>query len=322
MNYVFGPVPSRRLGFSLGVDIIPFKTCTLDCVYCQLGKTTCKTVERKEYVDCREVLAEVEKALTSSRSIDYVTLSGRGEPTLNLKAGEIIRKTKEMSNIPVAVLTSGTLLTDRILWEELKSSDLIIPSLDAATQETFNRINRPHPSLEIDKIIEGLVGFRKVYEGEIWLEIMLVEGLNDNEEELGILKRAIERIRPDRIQLNTPVRPPAEKRLGILSSGRLSGIKEFLGDRCEVIGGFEGRKQKAYVENLENEILALITRRPVTSDDIASSLGLDMDEAMKYLESLERENKISSGMHQGKKHFGKEHKEGREERGERHESPN
>ena len=305
MNYIFGPVPSRRLGFSLGVDPIPSKTCTLDCIYCQLGKTTCKTIERKEYVASHKILGELEKVLASSRRIDYITLSGSGEPTLNLGIGEIIRKIKEMTDIPVAVLTNGTLLTDGILREELKSSDLVIPSLDAGTQKTFNKINRPHPSLKVDRIIEGMVDFRKMYEGKIWLEMMLVEGVNDNEEELSTLRGAIEKIKPDRIQLNTSVRPPQEEWVKVLSNKKLSEIEEVFGDKCEIVAEFKRKEQKADFRDLEVEILTLTSRRPVTSNDISSSLGLHMNEVLKYLEGLEKEKKISSQIYQGKRYFRK-----------------
>ncbi len=305
MNYIFGPVPSRRLGFSLGVDPIPSKTCTLDCVYCQLGKRTCKTVERKEYVASHKILGEFEKVLASSRHIDYITLSGSGEPTLNLRIGEIIRRIKEVTDIPVAVITNGTLLTDGILREELKSSDLVMPSLDAATQKAFNKINRPHPSLKVDRIIEGMADFRQMYEGKIWLEIMLLQGVNDNEEEPGFLRSAIRKINPDRIQLNTPVRPPQEEWVKVVSSSRLSEIKEFFGDKCEVIAGFKTKEQKADFKDLEDEILTLVSRRPVTSNDISSSLGLHTNEVLKHLEDMEKGKKISSQIYEGKRYFRK-----------------
>jgi len=304
MNYVFGPVPSRRLGFSLGVDLVPFKTCTLDCIYCQLGKTTCKTVERKEYVSSRKVIAELEKVLTSPKRIDYITLSGSGEPTLNSNAGEIIREIKRMTSILVAVLTNGTLLTDGILREELTSADLVIPSLDAATPETFERINRPHPSLKIDRVIEGLVNFRKIYKGKIWLEIMLVEGVNESDSELAALRRAVKPMKPDKIQLNTPIRPPAEDWAKVVKQERFSEIREFFGDNCEIIADFKRRRrQKAYLRDVEGEIFTLISRRPVTGEDISSSLGLHINEVIKYVENLEKEKKISSKIYQGERYF-------------------
>lgn len=216
----------------MGVDIIPSKTCTLDCIYCQVGRTMCKAIERKEYVAPDEILDELKEVLKSGIRIDYITLSGNGEPTLNSKLGEIIKGIKGISSLPVAVITNGTLLTDRNVREELLSADLVMPSLDAATQKTFQKIDRPHPSLKIENIIEGMVEFRKIYpirspakdtmagspniksgltsngaSGQIWLEIMLVEGINDNQDELNALKTAVEKIEPDKVQLNTPVRP-------------------------------------------------------------------------------------------------------------------
>ena len=303
MNSIFGPVPSRRLGFSLGVDLVPFKTCTLDCIYCQLAQTTCKTVERKEYVSSSKILAELKKALTPSKRIDYITLSGSGEPTLNSKAGEIIKEIKRMTTIPVAVLTNGTLLTNEMLRKELMLADLVIPSLDAATQKTFNRINRPHPSLNVDTIIEGIVDFRKMYGGRIWLEVMLVEGVNDDEKELINLRDAIVKIAPDKIQLNMPVRPPQEEWVKVLSENRLLEIKDFFGDKCEIIAEVKREKQEGHFKDLEDEILTLISRRPVTSEDISSSLGLHINEVIKYVQSLEKEGKITSKIHQGKRYF-------------------
>ena len=305
MSYIFGPVPSRRLGFSLGVDLVPFKVCSLDCIYCQLGKTTRKTVARKEYVPSAKILAELKKVLTEGKNIDYITLSGSGEPTLNSKTGEIIRGIKEMTAIPVAVLTNATLLTDDTLRKDLMSADLVVPSLDGATQDAFKKVNRPCASLKIEKIIKGIVDFRKAYKGKIWLEIMLVKGINENEAELNALKVAVEQINPDKIQLNTPVRPPCELWVKTLSASKLIKIKKFFGDKCEIIADFNRKGHKAYLKDVEEEILTLISRRPVTSKDISSSLGLHINEVIKYVEDLEKQKRISSKIYQGKRYFQK-----------------
>ncbi|MDO9465576.1 MAG: radical SAM protein [bacterium] len=302
---IFGPVPSRRLGFSLGVDLVPFKVCSLNCIYCQLGKTTCKTVARKEYVSCDKILTELEKVLINSKTIDYITLSGSGEPTLNSKTGEIIRKIKEMTTIPVAVITNATLLSDDALKKDLLPADLVVPSLDGATQDVFEKVNRPCTSLKIEKIIRGMIDFSKAYEGKIWLEIMLVKGINENEDELNALKAAVGQIKPDKIQLNTPVRPPSEEYVRVLSSKKLFEIKEFFGNKCEIIAKFTKKRHKAYLKDVEDEILTLINRRPVTSKDISSSLGLHINEVIKYVEDLEKQKKISSKIYQGKRYFQK-----------------
>jgi wyosine [tRNA(Phe)-imidazoG37] synthetase (radical SAM superfamily) len=248
MKYIFGPVPSRRLGFSLGVDIIPIKTCTLDCIYCQVGKTTCKTIERKEYVSPEKVLAELKEVLRTGKKIDYITLSGNGEPTLNSKIGEIIRGINGISSLPVAVITNGTLLSDINVREELLPADLVMPSLDAATQETFEKIDRPHQSLKIEDIVEGMAEFRKIYKGKFWLEIMLVKGINDNQDELNALKKVIGKINPDKVQLNTPIRPTCEKGVEILTQERLLQIKEFFGDKCEILVQLDKKKQKDHIK--------------------------------------------------------------------------
>lgn len=250
-KYIFGPVVSRRLGISLGVDIVSFKTCTLDCIYCQVGRTICKTIERKQYLLPEKILMELKEVLKAGKKIDYITLSGNGEPTLNSKLGEIIRGIKSITAISIAVITNGTLLTDKNVREELLSADLVMPSLDAATQETFEKIDRPEPSLKIEDIIEGMVEFRKVYSGNLWLEIMLVKGINDNKYELAALKKAIEKIEPDKIQLNTPVRPTCEKELQTLSIQELFAIKEFFGNKCEIIPELNREEHEEHIKHIK-----------------------------------------------------------------------
>ena len=191
MKYIYGPVPSRRLGFSLGVDIIPYKVCTLDCIYCQLGKTAHQVVRRQTYFRADDVLEELGDFLSKNPHIDFITFSGSGEPTLNSELGVMIKKLKSMSSIPVAVLTNGTLLSMEDAREDLMGADVVLPSLDAASQHVFKRINRPHESLEIAKIINGLKNFRNMYKGQIWLEIMLVRGVNDNRDELLRIKESL-----------------------------------------------------------------------------------------------------------------------------------
>ena len=230
------------------MDIVPTKTCTLDCIYCQAGRTSRKTTERKEYISPKEILLELKEVLRTGKKIDYITLSGNGEPTLNSKLAEIIKRIKGMSFLPVAVITNETLLVLDDVRNDLLSADLVMPSLDTAIQKTFERIDRPHPSLKIDKIIEGLAEFRKVYRGKLWLEIMLVKGINDTQNELNALKKAIEKINPDKIQLNTPVRPTYEKGVEILSADRLDEIKEFFGEKCEILVQLDKRKHEDHVK--------------------------------------------------------------------------
>jgi len=304
VSHIYGPVPSRRLGFSLGVDMVPFKTCSLDCVYCQLGRTTNKTVERKEYIVADQVLRELGEALKEGRKIDYVTFSGSGEPTLNSSIGRMVKRVKEVTSIPVAVLTNGTLLCQPRLREELSGADLVIPSLDAVSQDIFERVNRPVPSLRIEEIISGISTFSTELEGRLWLEVMLVKGINDSIEEIRKIAQAIEEIDPDKVQLNTVIRPPAEKFAQALDIEDLERIKEILGrEKCEVIAGFKGSRQEAYKKDIEGEILKTIQRRPLSLNDLSSFLGLHRNEVIKYIGILEERGKISSVLRGNRRYY-------------------
>ncbi len=302
-NYIFGPVPSRRLGFSLGIDLVPYKTCSLDCIYCQLGRTTNKTIKTKEYISSSLILKQLKEIFLSGRKIDYLTFSGSGEPTLNSKIGEMISEIKKISKIPIAVLTNGTLLTEKKMREKLKKADIVIPSLDAITPSIFEKVNRPHPSLKIDKIIAGLIKFREEFTGKIWLEIMLVAGINDSSEEIEKFIEAVEAIRPDKVQLNTVVRPPAEKWVKPVSLTKLKKIKKLFGKNCEIIVSFKRKKQTAYQKDLEREILTLLSRRPITTLEISNVLGAHINEVIKYLEVLEKDKRVKSKIYQGKRYY-------------------
>ena len=302
-THIYGPVPSRRLGFSLGIDIIPFKICSLSCIYCQLGPTTKKTIHKKEYFSLSEILSQIKKKLSSGQRIDYITFSGSGEPTLNKILEKLIREIKKFTSIPVAVLTNGTLLSQKSTREALMDADLVIPSLDAATQEIFVKVNRPHSSLKLEEIIEGLRKLRQEFKGSIWLEIVLVKGVNDSPSHISKLKEAIAKIKPDKVQLNTVIRPPAEKYARPLSLKDLEKIKKIFGKNCEIIVEFFREAQKSTSENLEGAILSLIQRRPVTLAEISASLGKGKNEIMKSLDSLLEEGKIQSVIHKGLKYF-------------------
>lgn len=308
IKHLFGPVPSRRLGLSLGVDLLPFKTCTLDCVYCQLGPTTCLTLAREERVSPAEVLEEI-RSLSEEGSdrvgdgdggrgaveFDYLTLAGSGEPLLHRGLEEIIRGAKEAVDKSVALLTNGTLFFQDDVRREVLEADLIIPSLDAATQPTFERINRPHPDLSIDEIVEGLVRLREEFEGEIWLEVMLVKGINDGE--AALIAEAAERIGPDKVQLNTVVRPPAEP-VQPLSPDEMDGMLEVFSG-AEVIAEWGRDLSKMTVDLIRD----LLTRRPCTLAELSSLSGLHQNEILKYLEVLEAEDKIMRLRHKDRLYF-------------------
>ena len=302
-TFIYGPVPSRRLGHSLGIDILPYKTCSLDCVYCQLGPTTKKTVERKKCFSVKDILSCIKQAVETGQLIDYITFSGSGEPTLNKIIGELINKIKELTDIPIAVLTNSTLLFQEDVRKEIQTADLVIPSLDAASQEIFLRVNRPHPSLNFSEILSGLIEFRKQFKGKIWLEILFVKDINDSQTHLMELKKAIEKIRPDKIHLNTVVRPPADVTAQPISQSRLEEIQKFLGDKAVVVADFRGGDQIPYQKNINKRILDMVKRRPVTLDDISSSLGTHRNAILKELNSLLKENKIKPVMHKNKRYY-------------------
>ncbi|MFO7675454.1 MAG: radical SAM protein [bacterium] len=290
-SFVYGPVPSRRLGLSLGVSVVPRKTCTIDCIYCQCGRTTRKTLARERFYPVAEVLAQV-RAAVAGRRVEFITFSGEGEPTLNRDIGRLIRLFKREFTIPVAVLTNGTLLPDPAVRRALYAADLVVPSLDAADERTFARVNRHHRDLRLADIIRGLVTFRRYYRGQLWLEIMLVRGVNDSPEHLVRLRRLAEDIRPDRVHLNTVVRPPAERRARPLSDDDLTQIQRLFGSRCEVADSPLGRRQGRFRGDAETAVLELVRRRPVTAADITRSLGIGPDRLAGVLRGLARGRKI------------------------------
>ena len=298
-KYIFGPVPSRRLGRSLGVDLVPYKTCTFDCIYCDLGRTTHKTTFRQPFVSPEEIRKELEFTLLGlDKKPDFITLSGSGEPTLNSNIGEIIRGVKEISSIPVAVLTNSSLLTLEEVRMDLLEADLVLPSLDAITPSLFEYINRPHSSLKIEEILSGLIQFRKQYRGQIWLEILFCRGVNDGKDEVEKLKEAIKRIEPDRVQLNTSARPPAEDFAFPLTLVQLEEIRETLGTKAEIISEFTAPMGEEFISTQHTEILNLIKRRPCTGEDISKALGLHLGEVVKYLEKLVKEGVVHYRMHE------------------------
>ena len=298
-KYIFGPVPSRRLGRSLGIDLVPYKTCTFDCIYCDLGRTTRKTMARQSYVHPEEIQGELELYLSVlDKKPDYITISGSGEPTLNTNIGEIIQRIKEITSTPVAVLTNSSLLSLDKVRRDLSEADVVLPSLDTITPTLFEYINRPHPSLRIEEIVSGLIQFRKQYRGQIWLEVVFCRGINDDKEEIERLKGVIERIQPDRVQLNTPVRPPAEEFAYPLTLAQLEEIRERLGDKAEIISEFAAPMGEEFNTIKDTEILNLIKRRPCTTEDISKALGLHLNEVVKYLDKLMKEGSVHYRMYE------------------------
>ena len=296
-KYLFGPVPSRRLGMSLGVDLVPHKVCSLNCIYCECGATTKLTTERAEYVPYNEVIQELGRFLGNKPALDYITFSGSGEPTLNSRIGDILRFIKQnYPDIPVAVLTNGTLLNNKQVREEILDADLVLPSLDVASDLSFRKINRPFHSLNIEDYINGLIEFRKEYKGEIWLEVLIIPGYNNGKQDLELLKEAFIKIQPDSIQLNTLDRPGVIPGLKAADKEELEQIVDFWGlDNIEIIAAAPSRKEvKSFRDDIESAILETIFRRPCTVDDLVKILGLHINEINKYLDVLEADKKIKT----------------------------
>ena len=296
-KYVFGPVPSRRLGYSLGVDIVPAKTCNLNCVYCELGRTTRQTLERRSYVPMDEVLADIRKAVETIEQIDFITFTGSGEPTLNTDLGRMIDAVRAFTDIRIAVLTNGTLLYLPEVRRDLARADVVIPSLDAVTENAFRKVNRPHGRLNLSEIIEGLKQFRQEYDGQIWLEILFVKGLNDQPEHVRQLQRVVQGIRPDRVQLNTVVRPPAESNIEPVTQEWLEAVRRQIGGKAEVIASFQPHDHQRICDNKMDTILALVSRRPVTLQDIHDSLGYSEADIREVLDHLRQQGRIQEKHH-------------------------
>jgi wyosine [tRNA(Phe)-imidazoG37] synthetase (radical SAM superfamily) len=292
MAHLFGPVPSRRLGRSLGVDLIPPKTCPYNCIYCEVGPTTCRSLERFSYQT--EAIIEELAGYLKAQGLrpDVITLAGSGEPTLNLGLGRIIREIKAMSPIPVAVLTNGALLYLPEVRLELAAADVVLPSLDAAREETYRAINRPLPELSFESLIEGLTAFRREYRGRIWLEVMLLKGLNDTEAELTLLRRALEKIAPDKIQLNTAVRPVVDDAARPLDQAEMEAAAVLLGGPVEVIASFS-RADIAGSPRQDDDLVEMLSRRPMTAPDLAQALGLPLTQVVARLKRLQDSGRIS-----------------------------
>jgi wyosine [tRNA(Phe)-imidazoG37] synthetase (radical SAM superfamily) len=291
-RYIFGPVLSRRLGRSLGVDLMPFKTCNYDCIYCEQGRTTHHTNSRKNYVPVALILEELSHFLASNPEPDYVTLSGAGEPTLHAGLGEIVQGIKTMTDIPLALITNGSLLCDPALRDDLRRVDLVMPSLDAGNASLFNYINRPVTGISFDEMLNGLIAFRDSFPKQIWLEVMLLAGVSSGESEVREIAECVRRIRPDRVQLNTVVRPPSETFALPVSNNRLEILAELFIPRAEVIAEYKGPSYQLESSPKATQVLELLERRPCTLKEIAGALGLRMMETAKLLQYLAEQNII------------------------------
>jgi wyosine [tRNA(Phe)-imidazoG37] synthetase (radical SAM superfamily) len=306
MSHVFGPVPSRRLGRSLGIDVVPFKTCTYDCIYCQLGRTTCKTIERKEWVPLDSVLEEVHAKLATRP--DYITLSGSGEPTLFSRLGELIEGIKRMTGIPVALLSNGSLLWQADVRGDIRDLDLLIPSLDAGDEAMFRRVNRPHGAISFDRLMDGLTASKGTCRGQYWLEVFLVAGYTAVEAEVKKLAHCAGLIKPDRVQLNTVTRPPAERFAAGIARRRLAEFARLFDPPAEVIADFQHADEQAQFAVNREDILSLLQRRPCSIEGIAAGLRMHPNEVVKYIDALQADKLVEATWTSGKCYYRAAHR--------------
>ena len=301
-KFIYGPVLSRRLGRSLGVDIIPFKTCSYDCVYCLLGRTKTHTSELAEYVPCDVVLEELERKLSEDKP-DAISFAGSGEPTLNSALGEIIAGIKKMTDVPVVVFTNSSLLWKAEVRKNLAQADIISPSMDAVVPQTLQKVNRPCEGLDCERIYQGLQSFCREYRGRIWLEILLASGMNDSASDVKALVEAVRGLQNlEYIQLNTVVRPPAEKYVGAVSRDRLEAIRRQLPGKVEIIASFFGDKGGGHGRKTVSaaEIADLVERHPSTIEGIAEGLDVEVDIIRPIVERLVADDVLAANKCEGK----------------------
>ncbi|MGA1826159.1 MAG: radical SAM protein [bacterium] len=299
MSSLFGPVPSRRLGKSLGIDCVPYKTCSFNCIYCELGPTNICTTERSAYLKPDIVCKELQMRLEELKGdVDFITLAGSGEPTLNSNLPDLIQRIKSITTIPMAILTNSSLLSDRTIRDELLQLDLIVPSLDAVSQDVFSTINRPAEGLCAERIVEGLIALRKEFKGQIWMEVLFCEGINDSPKEIELLRKALSKINPERIQINTVFRPPAQAGTLPLSKEKMIEIKKIFGTNAQVVGlPSVGTLSIPQSRAFKVRLVELLKRRPCTIPDIINVLAVPRLQLIKVLDKMLDDGKLKICRH-------------------------
>ncbi len=289
-KHLFGPVPSRRFGRSLGIDLTPFKTCSFDCIFCQLGRTTRLTTDRSQYIPLKQVLAELDDWKKSDGTADIITLAGSGEPTLHSGFGEIIQYARSLG-FPVALLTNGSLLHFPEVREAAAKADIVKVSLSAWDDESLKTINRPSTEVDFKKLIAGERQFRNEFKGRLFVEVFVLHGINSAPEQIAAIARIAETLSADKIQLNTCVRPPAESLAQAESQQNLLRLSGLFKPTAEVIAEF-GTDKHVEIQVNEDAILEMLNRRPCTSVQIAEVFGMHLNEVAKYVGKLLRSGKI------------------------------
>ena len=292
-KHIFGPVQSRRFGRSLGVDLTPGKTCTMNCVFCQLGKTETLTAERREYVSTAEVLSELEHWAKHGGTADCVTLAGSGEPTLHLQFGKVLRFIRQNLELSAILLSNGSTFHDPEVRAAACEADIVKLSLSAWDQPSFERINRASPRVPFERIVEGQKAFRAEFTGELRLEVFVIEGINSGVEDMAKIAALAAEIRPDVVQLNTAVRPVAEPAAIAASVDQMQRLARVFEPPAEVIAAFPPTVH-GHMEASHKAVLALLTRHPATAAEIAASCGVPEEEAGRILTKLVDDGKVAT----------------------------
>ena len=292
---VFGPVLSKRLGNSLGIDVIPHKTCSYNCIYCQLGSEENTITDLKNYYSVDEIIYELKEALLNNKNIDYITFTGSGEPTLYKDLKKLIYEIKQITDIPVCIITNGSLLYKQEMRSNLLLADLVIPSLDAGNEDAFKLIDNPNKEIDFDKMVEGLIEFKKVFKGKYWLEIFLLKDINDNEDELDDIIKIVNKIKPDRIQLITATRRVANEKAKALTDEELKKIKKYFKARCDIevdIPSVSDNHKGNAKKITEEDIVNFLIRQPDTAYLIAKSFNEEEKRVKELLDALIKKNKV------------------------------
>lgn len=288
MKYVFGPVPSRRLGRSLGIDPIPLKTCNWNCVYCQLGRSHPLVNERKEYVPTADLLAEVRSVLDHipADHLDWVTFVGSGEPTLHSELGVMIRAVKEMTDLPVAVITNGANLFLVEVQNALMKADLVLPSLDVGTADMYRKLIRAHPGVPFERYVQGLITFAKDFPGKFWIEVMLMQDLNDSEEDLQTIAQILRQIQPDTVHISLPTRPPVEEWVKPAGQEGLLRARTILGEVAEIVHPEAWELDLSGHENAKEAVASIVIRHPIPRAELQKALSNDFGDRGEVLDQL------------------------------------
>ncbi len=299
--HIYGPVPSRRLGQSLGVDLLPAKTCNYSCVYCQLGRTSHFSNEITSFFDKTEIWAELQERIekVGLDAFEFITFVGNGEPTLSADLGWMIQQVKHVYSKKVAVITNGALLYDPQVQADLLQADVVLPTLDAGNAKLFKLINRPHPTLDFDQIFEGMIDFKKQFKGEIWLEVMLVAGLNDGDTEIEAIAQKITELHPDRVYINVPIRPPAESWVKIPPLARIKALQQKLENIIDISIPEEGifTLVSTTPKEIELELIETLKRHPMREDQILELIRDKIPEPGEFLQSLLKTQQIKKMIH-------------------------